>query len=315
MQERRTTVRVPYQCRTQCCSSEDFLPRDGELVSLSEYGANLRTRYPLKRDTRVTLNFPLPQDSEPVVATGVIRWLTASPAKQPRWYSYGLEWFSLEEAMRHRLRQFLYNSARVSAGTSRDRSRQRPSLHRLQAAALVGAAIGAGFLILALRTLRHENRLLAEAVGERDVLLAQAAVRQARLARDLSMTHAQLTATSRDVNRLDAQARQLGAEVTRLNDDVRYFERSYQYVSAEREELIRRVLDLEQARSAQLRDEALQRAIQDAIAARQQAMTLREAALPSGVAVGNRGYLVREGRATGQDAPVEIRVLEPHTAP
>ena len=315
MQERRTSVRIPYQCTAQGCSSEDFLPRDGQITSLSEHGASLRTRYPLKRDTRITLNFALPADPDPVIATGVIRWLNASAGgTSSRWYASGVEWLSLEEAMRYRLRQFLYNSARRGSARGHPAGTPQTTARWIQRAAVVCAILAAGLVLSALSTLRHENRLLANAVQERETMIAQATAREARLGRDLGMARAQLTVTANEVTRLDDRARQFGEEVARLSHDVQYFEQSYHSLRAERERLIQCVLDLEQARSAQYREEALQRVIRDAIEVRRRGKSgsLLTLAPPSDW---NQGYLIRDGRSTSLGPPVEIRVHEPQPAP
>ena len=312
MQERRTSVRIPYQCTAQCCSSEDFLPRDGQITSLSEHGASLLTRYPLKRDARITLNFSLPADPDPIIATGVIRWLNASAGGTPsRWHAYGVEWLSLEEAMRQRLRHFLYNSARrgsARAGTPGTAARW------MQLAAVLCVILAAGLVLSALSMLRHENRLLATAVQERGTMIAQAAAREARLGRDLAMARTQLTATSDDVTRLDDRARQFGEEVARLSRDVQYFEQSYHSLQAEREQLIQRVLDLEQTRTAQFREEELRRVIREAIAVRRHGTSDAPSPLAPPSAW-NQGYLIRAGRSASADPPVTIRVHEPQAVP
>ncbi len=90
MQERRTTIRIGQQCRTQYCSSEDLLPRDGRITDLSERGVGLLVREAHRIGEVLTVGFSLPGDRTTLTATGVVRW--SNPPQKGRWYPVGLDW-------------------------------------------------------------------------------------------------------------------------------------------------------------------------------------------------------------------------------
>src|SRR3989338_4726715 len=106
MQERRTTIRVDRLCRAQYCPADDLIPRDGRLTNLSERGAGLLAHETHRLGARLTVSFSLPEEEEPLTATGVVHWSDAR-ARHGQWYPLGLEWLPMEETARHRLYTFL----------------------------------------------------------------------------------------------------------------------------------------------------------------------------------------------------------------
>ena len=262
MQERRTTIRVPHLCRTQYCPSEDFLPRDGRITTLSERGAGLLTREAHQPGGQVTVSFSLPEDGELLTATGVIRWSEAGSANG-RWHPLGLEWLPLEETTRHRLQQFLYR-----------RRRTGPSARRLAILAGVIVTVLAGVLgaVRAL-SLESENRRFERIIVQRNEAIQHLNAREAALRHNLAAATAYLATTSGTVSRLDSQARLFQGEVQRLSQDVARFQESYGQVLREREQLIKQALLLQQGplfEEEQTRaTEELRLAIREAIANRQ----------------------------------------------
>ena len=333
MQERRTTLRVPVRGRTQYCPAEDFLPRDGQLMNLSERGAGLMAKKAHQVGERITLSVQLPGESaDPMIATGVVRWCGSSRSRG-RWWPMGLEWLPMEEATRHRLHRFLYAAAnRPQAARPAPRGAAadpavRYTLIGLGTFAATLAALG----VLALH--RHNQELQAVA-AQRQAVIAQLQRREASLTGQLTDARQHPEETTGEVARLDQYAIALSGAMERLRQDVNSvqtsytdLQQSYSTVRQERELLMQRVMDLEQERArlatrlASVKE--LRVAIQDAIQRRKeqdQATRLlgqeaRRAADAERLSRGNRGYLVRDGRPTATGSTVWIRIHEPEAAP
>ena len=335
MQERRSTVRVPYESRVQCCQADDFLPRDGRLFNLSERGAGVQVRTTPKLGERLTLSLLLPGDVEPWIATGLVRWSGPHTPKS-RWQSLGLEWLPLEEASRHQLHRFLYAatqhvSARPAAAPIRFRWPASVMRSLAIGLALCAAAVAGGALYLWVLSLRGENQLLTNEVSHRDNLIGILQQHNTRLAGELGTAKSSLAVTTAEVVRLDHQAQQLGTEIQQLTAGVDEMQRSYVQVREERDQLTQQVLGLEQERATLERRlssvEELRLAIGEAIEARRQAREVqqqllaqeRRAADLQFVGGGNQGYLIREGRPTseprGGRGGLVIRVLNPQPSP
>ena len=277
MQERRMTIRVPHQGRTQYCPSEDFLPRDGRLTTLSERGAGLLTREAHPVGGQVTISFSLPQDPDLLTATGIIRWSEARSANG-RWYPLGLEWLTLEDTTRHRLHRFLYNRTIPSAGRSAAKTprllRARPAVRRiaLLTSVIIGVLAGVLAALWAL-SLESENRRFDQVIAQRNTAIQRLRAREAVIQHDLEAATAYLATSSWTVSQLDAQARRFQDEVQQLNQDVARFQASYGRALREREQLIEQALILQQERLLREKPsnspEELRLAIREAIANRQ----------------------------------------------
>ena len=315
MQERRTTIRVPYLSRTQYCPSDDFLSRDGRLTTLSERGAGMLARGPHQVGGQLTITCSLPGDGDLWTATGIIRWSEARSVNG-RWHSLGVEWLPLEETARHRLQQFLYRRtsfAAVRSAASAPRPlRAAPSVRRF--ALLVVAFIGvpAGILVAGwVMSLESDHRRFEFVIAERNAAIQRLQARETAMQRDLDTAAAYVSTTSSTVDQLDSQAKQFEAEVRQLSEDVARFQDSYGRVVRERAQLIEQVLVLQQERLLREQHanvaEELRLAIREAIASRyvpvpelapevvlQEALPLWDAGAPYDL--GNHGYVIRDGR-------------------
>ena len=335
MQERRTTIRVPAQGRVQCCQAEDFLPRDGKLSNLSERGAGVQMRSVPNPGERLTLSVPLPGDSDPLIATGLVRWTSPDSSK---WQSVGVEWLPLEEATRHRLHRFLYSATQQPPARVRPpawpiriwQSRSQAVRYLIFGVGLFAAAVAGGFLYLWILSLRGENRLLTAEITHRDAVIGTLQQRNTQLGTELGAAQTSLATTTAEVERLDQQAQHLGSEVGRLTIGVNEMQRAYGQVKEERDQLMQQVLGLEQERSSMQHRlssvDALKTAIKEAIesrhqseeAQRQMAAQERREADQQWLADGNQGYLVRDGQPVGtprgNGGGVVIRVLDPQPA-
>lgn len=335
MQERRSTVRVPYERRVQCCQAEDFLPRDGRLCNLSERGAGVLVRTTPKPGERLTLSISLPGEDEPLIATGLVRW-SCPEAPKSRWQSLGLEWLPLEEASRYRLRRFLYAATQQPVARSTAPSRSwRPSLPAMRRVVfglvLFAAAAAGGILCLWVLSLQGENRLLATEMSHRDAMISLLQQHNTRLAVELGTAKSSLEATTAEVVRLDRQTQQLGNEIQHLTTGVGEVQRSYRQVREERDQLMQQVLGLEQERAALEKRlssvDELRLAIRETIEARRLAQGVQRQLLAQErrtadlqlLTDGNQGYLIREGRSTlaprTGGGGVIIRVLDPQPSP
>jgi hypothetical protein len=309
MQERRSTIRVNRLSRAQYCPAEDLIPRDGRLTNLSERGAGLLTQETHRVGARLTLTFPLPEEEEPLTASGVVHWSDAR-ARQGHWYPLGLEWLPMEETARHRLYTFL--SRRTQDRPLHVSGEQilsldfHPVLRRI--ALFLGTLLLAGFALWAL-SLSQKNRALGEALEQRNAILVRIEQREAALERELMSARAQLASASTAVANFGEQTQTLEDEVGRLSGEVERFQQSYVRLREEREQLIQRVLASEQERlrlAARLSSiPELRLAIREAVKARHSADTARQHA-----AEGNRGYLVRRGQPTAGRSTMWIRVHE-----
>ncbi len=324
MQERRTAIRVSHRCRTQYCSSEDLVPRDGRMTSLSEQGIGLLVREAHRAGELLSVGFSLPGEQEALTATGVVRW--SGPPRDGRWHPVGLNWLQLEESVRNRLQRFL-DSAAVSAAPvpiARKRRWRSPSWPVAAACLLLGAAL-IGWWAL---SVRRENYRLHTAVELRDQVIDELGTQGTQLVAELGEARAHLLETAAEVVRLDQQAQAFGTEMGRMDGEITSFQASYATMRQEREALIKQVLDLEQERTSMLKRlssvDELRLAIREAIDARKQVrqatrfsrLTARRAALEQQLADGNRGYLILDGQPTiGVGSVVSIRVHEPETLP
>lgn len=303
MQERRTTIRAPLRSRARYCASGDFFLRDGYLTNLSERGIGLWVREPHQASERLTASFLLPRDQEPVTATGLVRW-SDTHASTRGWYPLGVEWLPFEETARHRLRQFLSTSIRTSSPDPG--SSGRPAIRW---ARVLGVGIGGGLLVGAVGTLwflsiSQPDAQLLQAIDARDTAIQELEEREARLREALRSVTTHLRVTSEEVGGLVQQTEALEGEAQQLQQDVAYAEEAHAALHEEREALMGRVLELEQARTARVQQsipiKELQVAIREAIDRRASVAQPLSAAGRRGRPHGNQGYLVREGRAASR---------------
>jgi len=327
MQERRTTIRSPHRCRAQYCSSEDLLPRDGQITNLSERGAGLLVREAHRNGELLSVGFSLPGAREPLTATGVVRW--ADAPRKGRWYPVGVDWLQLEEAARTRLQEFLTGS------TPRPPPHQTfwwggprgPAAPMGRRRTLVMAGVSAGLVALGwMWLLFTENRRLQATAEQRERVIGQLEEEGTRLALELGAANTQLAETSSEVARLDQETQGLGEQIGRLTTEIDQVKTSYLQVREEREQLMQRVLDIEQERASLASRLSsipeLRRAIEEAIEARKHARQAERLTRLEGrrsadrdLTQGNRGYLIREGRPTIGLATVWVRVHEPEASP
>jgi len=326
MQERRTTVRVHRLSRAQYCPSDDLLPRDGRITNLSERGVGLLAHESHRAGERVTVSFAIPDEEEPVTATGVVRWSDPTPY-QGRWYPMGLEWLPLEDTVRHRLHTFLGNYAQ---GVTRP-TFLRPKTTTSSAQQIgMGGLLAAGFLIGALSlgwaiTVQQENRQLAVTIQERDWVVRQLEYRRTHVEQELAASKTHLSAAAEAMTQLGQQAQHFERDVQRLSQQMEQFQSTSIQLRQEREALIHRVLDLEQEqlsltkRLSSIPD--LRRAMSEAIMARRraqrrawlQARRQRRGTQDTDLAAGNRGYVMWKGKPTTGRSTVWIKVHEPES--
>lgn len=324
MQERRTTIRTPFRQRAQYCPTDDLLPRDGQLVDLSERGAGLMTHEAHPVGRQIAVSFTLPGDSEPVTATGAVRWTQQAMLARGR-HRVGLEWTGLEEAVHHRLHRYL-NARTQTAPSPRRSGRLLPAgwWH----STLVWAGIGAVALLYVfwIRLMQQQEQALTQTVQEQEVTLQRYTQRERALRAQLNQARANLATTTSEVARLDQQAQALGAQMQTLGADVERFQQSYVKIQEERgqlmdqrNQLLQRVMDLEGERSELMRrlisPKELDLAIREAITSRQEASRRAQRRQDAMVApwLGNQGYVVRGGQSTLGKAGMRIRVHDPET--
>lgn len=328
MQERRTTIRFPHRCRIQYCPAEDLELRDGRLTNVSERGAALLVQEQHRVGELVTLGFTLPGESGALTATGVVRW-SGAPPRGARWHPLGVDWLPLEETARHRLQQYLERasqaaSPRRAVGPPLVPPRVAIPLRIIGLAGATGALLAALLVALRIQALRAENRRLAAAVEQRELLIQRLARHERELKAQLDTTRGSLLATAGDVVRLNQEVLRFGQEVAQLNAQVDRFQRSSLQVRQERDQLMGRVSTLEQERTSLARRlssvDALRLAIREAIDARKEArrLSLMEAQRDADqqlLVSGNQGYLIRDGRPTVGAATMWIRVRQPRPGP
>jgi len=327
MQERRSTVRVNVRSRAQYCPIEDLLPRDGRITNLSERGVGLLVQEPHRDGEQITVNFSLPGDEDPLTATGVVRW-SAPPTSKSRWHPLGLEWLPLEESIRTRLQRFLYRGSWSSPDTeiaSPRSTTQEPMVQRMTWTVVgILALFAIGLLGSWVFSIERENREMDTAIQHRNVVIHRLQRAEDTLRQELGSAKAHLASAAAEVARLDQATHELGGEAERLTQDVVFFQHSYALAREERDELMQRVLDLEQERLALSQRLSsvpeLRRAIRDAVTLRRKAEeTERRARIHAlrelerhQLANGNRGYLTREGRQTAvTPSTVWIKVHDP----
>ncbi len=334
MQERRTTIRIPHRARIQYCPAEDFLPRDGRILNVSEQGAGILIRRAHQTGERMTVSFPLPgEDDDPLIATGVVRWIGPRLFRN-RWVPMGLEWLPPDDVTRHRLHRFLYTSAqalgkvRPPASLARGRwsAAKRIVVGLVVISLLLSALVGFNWL----RAFQEEHRRLGIIAEGRRQRIAHLEQQEDRLTTELATTQQSLQEAMTEMARLDQQARGLGADVGQLRSEIDGVQRSYETVQRsyatireERQQLMQRVLDLEQDR-AQLAKrlssvtdlrlaitEAIQRRKDEPQAQRLFELRTQRLADEEALAQGNRGFVIRDGQPTITGSTVWIKVRDP----
>jgi len=207
----------------------------------------------------------------------------------------------------------------MGVGGTRSQSGHPPLL---RTALVLGVLIVVGFALWIL-SLSQKNRSLGEALEQRNAIIRHIEVREVQLEEELTETRTQLTSATKAVAHVGEQTKELAVEVGRLNGEVEYFQQSYVRIREDREQLIQRVLDLEQERARLARRLSsipeLRLAIREAVEARHtaqrharlQALRTRQDTLRRYAADGNQGYLVRNGRPTAGRPTMWIRVHEP----
>ena len=320
MEERRNTIRLSHHGRTQYCSSEDLIPRDGRLVNVSERGAGLLVHEPHRNGEMVTIGFSLPGERAALTATGVVRW--SHEPEKGGWHPIGVDWLQLEDTTKNRLQ-------RLIAGAPRPKPKgEAQRLGRNTRAVLL--TVGAVFLLFLtaaavfwVRSLQWENRQLQAIVEQRNMVINQLAQEETQLKLELATAQQHLMDTANEVARLDQVAQGFGQQVAQLSGEVGRVQASYDQVRQEREELLQRVMDLETERMLLMRRlssiDDLRLAIREAIETRKserQAHWLsliraQRIADAQELANGNQGYMVRDGRPTLSNTTVFIRVHDP----
>ncbi len=332
MQERRTTIRFLNQCRAKYCPSDDLIPRDGRVANLSEHGVGLLVREPHQAGEQVTVSFFLPTDDEPLTATGVVRW-AGERSRMGSWYPVGVEWMPNEDSIRSRVHEFLYQQNRPSRPTrvpAATRAKHAPASSARRFVWLAVCTLLVGTMSLALvwvKLLQEDRAQLAGVIVQRDEFIQQLEQRDRQVQQELATTKSHLSTAIAEAVRLNTQARRLTGEVQNLTNDVERYQASYARSQEEREQLIKRVMDLEQERTDMAKKLTslyeLRVAIHDAIESRKAlladqqratAIARREAlhaAEQQRLANGNRGYVIRDGKPTTSNRTVWIRILEP----
>ena len=318
MQERRATIRVPYVCRVQYRPFEDLLPRDGRLADLSDRGAGLLTHDFHPPGERLTLHLSLPEDSEGITATGVVRWSNPK-GRLSRWCRLGVEWLPFEDTTRDRLHGFIAHRPQPSSPSS---SQQLMVVLGLVVVLCLGGWMVSSFW-LTTRTLRSENDTLQQELVHRNTLLAQLHQKEQGLQQQLTTVKTQFADATTEVARLDVHAQTLNQHMERLTQEIGVVQEASAKLQQERDALMLRVLDLEQERLSLKRRLAslpeLRLAVREAISARKAAqrterkrlLAARRAAIRRTASHGNRGYLLRSGRPTIGSGTVWIRVYDP----
>ena len=323
MEERRGTIRLTHQGRTQYCSSEDLIPRDGRVTNVSERGAGLLVREPHRNGEMVTVGFSLPGERTALTATGVVRWSEA-PGKGG-WHPIGVDWLQLEDTTKHRLQRFIAEAPAPKPKAA------KPKIGRNTRTILL--AVGGVFLafltaagVLWVRSIQWENRQLQAIVEQRNRVINQLSQEETQLKQELVTAQEHLAATAGEVARLDQIAQGFGQQVAQLSGEVSQVKQSYEQARQEREELLQRVLDLETERMLLMRRlssiDELRLAIREAIQTRKTDRQVHWLSLirsqrmadAQELANGNRGYLVKDGRPTMSGSTVLIRVHEPEAS-
>lgn len=324
MQERRTTIRTPFRQRAQYCPTDDLLPRDGQLVDLSERGAGLVTHETHPAGRQIAVSFTLPGEAEPVTATGSVRWTQQALLMRGR-HRVGLEWTGVDENTHHRLHNYL-NARTQATQPARRRTSWLPAGWWRSTLVWAGIAAVAILYVFWIRLMRQQERALSQTVQEQEATLQRYTQRERALRAQLSQARENLVTTTTEVARLDQQAQALGAQMQTLGVDVERFQQSYVKIQEERGELmdqrnqlLQRVIDLEGERSELMRrlisPQALDLAIREAISTRQSAArkNQRQQDILAAPWLGNQGYVVRAGQSTLGKAVVRIRVHDPET--
>ena len=314
MQERRTTIRIGQRCRTQYCSSEDLLPRDGRITDVSERGVGLLVREAHRIGEILTVGFSLPGDRTTLTATGVVRW--SNPPQKGRWYPVGLDWMQVEETTRNRLQQFLSRARNAppppapAAAPARSTRRTVVIIAIAIALLLIGGAVW-----LWGRSLQWENQQLQGVVEQRETVIGHLMLQGTQLRQALGTTKTYVAESIAEIVRLDQQTQKAGIQMDALTLQVERIQDSYTQVREERESLMQHVLNLEQDKvdlAKQLATlQALRVAVQDAVDARRISFWRGVRPLDEGMLDGNGGYLLRNGRSTfGVTSRIRVHDLE-----
>ena len=323
MQERRSTIRVNHQCRTQYCSSEDLIPCDGRITDVSERGAGLLVREPHRNGEMVTVGFSLPGERSALTATGVVRW--SDMLQKGGWHPIGVDWLQVEEATKNRLQRF------IASATPPKPHATVPKVGRNTQTALRTIGITLLVLLVAVislwvRSLQWENRQLQAIVEQRNRVINQLGHEEMQLKLTLATAQQHLLETASEVARLDQVAQGFGRQVEQLTGEVGRVQKSYEQIREEREELMQRVLDLETERMLLMwrlsSIDELRLAIREAIDTRRSErqahwlafLQTQRVADEQELAKGNQGYLIRNGRPTIGNSTVFIRVHDPEAS-
>lgn len=328
MQERRTTIRTTFRQRAQYCPTDDLLPRDGQLVDISERGIGLITHEAHPVGRQIAVSFTLPGDTEPLTATGSVRWAQEAMLLRGR-HRVGLEWTGVDENVHQRLHQYLNDRAKTAAPARRG-GRFLPAGWWRSTLVWAGVAAVAILYVFWIRLMQQQEQALSQTVQEQEATLQRYTQRERLLRGQLNRARANLATTTSEVARLDQQAQTLGSQMQALDADVERFQASYVKIQEERgqmmdqrNQLLQRVMDLEGERSDLMRrlisPKELDQAIREAITTRQAAARKAAAAaqrqqdMMAAPWLGNQGYVVRAGQSTIGKATLRIRVHDPET--
>jgi hypothetical protein len=264
----------------------------------------------------ITVSFSMPGEEGALTATGLVRW---SAVRSQDWTGVGLSWLPFDETSHYRLQRFLAGRSGPPASALGQPDRPLGEEQWVRKV-VVPASVVLVLLVLfwgawALAVHRR-HRELRVAIETRNAAIRQFETRDARMHQELEVSRAHLAATAEEIARLDRQARLLEGEAQRLGDDVQRFHHSYLQVRTEREQLIHRVLDLEQSRAQQyVPMDQLQLAIREAIAVRLAGESRAWRTIDQSLLGGNRGYLIRAGNESSGSPRVSIRVHDPEALP
>ena len=321
MQERRSTVRINCALRAQYCPAKEPNPRDGCLHDISESGLGVLAREPHQEGERLTFSLNPTDEAGPLTATGLVRW-SEPAADKKHWYRVGASWLPMEETARHRLITF------VRANQAQDRGLwfgliSRPTVRWLVFCLFAAIAICGVLSSIWAISRERQNHQLQVAIQQRNAIINQLEQDEGQLQQELLATKTRLTQTAMQISQLSQQAQQFAADVQRMGVQIEGIQESSAQIREERSQLLQRVLLLEQERQRLMQNlstiPGLRKAIHEAIDSRRRVRYIQRRVTPqsyldypaSKVAVGNRGYLVRDGRPTVGSATMWIQVHEP----
>ncbi len=259
MQEKRNNIRYTHTDRAQYCPANDLLPRDGRITDVSERGVCLLVQEPHKEGERVTVSFSLPENEDPLTATGVTRWTSAKPV-HGRWFPMGIEWLPFEETTRERMRAYLKqrepDPAPAPERKRRSRMDETPLDRMIPSALAIFGLIASVLLAVWSRHLQQQTHLLALMVRERNAAIGALEGQAVELKGNLEQTRAGLALTLDEVARLDRQGEYFATQVDKLGDNlesirVEYarLRDDYAQMTLERAELVRQMKASDQERN------------------------------------------------------------------